>query len=183
MAFQIPKSIDELPTSEVRFVGRGIRRMEDPSLLTGRTPFIDDVVLPQMLHCAILRSPFPHAQITGIDTREAEELPGVVAVLTGEDVLRWSHPAQSAPEGWGIRCMATDKVRFVGEPVAAVAAISRYVAEDAAELIMVDYEPLEVIADPFEAMKPDAPQVMEEQGTNLMMDRVFNWGDVDQVFA
>ena len=110
------------------------------------------------------------------------KLPGVVAVLTGEDVLRWSFPAQSAPEGWGAHCMATDRVRFVGEPVAAVAATSRYVAEDAIELIMVDYDPLEAVADPFEAMKPESPLVMEQNGTNLMMDRVFNWGEVDRVF-
>ena len=101
MAVRIPKALEELPSSEPRFVGRGIRRIEDASLLTGRTPFIDDVVLPQMLHCAILHSPFAHARISGIDTSEAEALPGVVAVLTGEDVLRWSFPAQSAPEGWG----------------------------------------------------------------------------------
>ena len=183
MAVRIPKSLTELPTEEPRFVGRGMNRIEDASLLTGRTPFIDDVVLPQMLHCAILRSPFAHARISGIDTREAEALPGVVAILTGEDVLRWSFPAQSAPEGWGAHCMATDIARFVGEPVAAVAASSRYVAEDAIELIMVDYEPLDAVSDPFKAMEPDSPLVMEQHGTNLMMDRVFNWGEVDRVFA
>lgn len=182
MAVEIPKTIAELPTSEPRFVGRGIRRLEDASLLTGRTPFIDDVELPQMLHCAILRSPFPHAHITGIDTREAEAMPGVVAVLTGEDVLRWSHPAQSSPEGWGARCMASEKVCFVGEPVAAVAATSRYLAEDAAEMIVVDYEPLEAVSDPFAAMQPSSPLVMDAQASNVMMDRVFSWGEVDRVF-
>ncbi|MAI80071.1 MAG: xanthine dehydrogenase family protein molybdopterin-binding subunit [Myxococcota bacterium] len=183
MAVRIPNTLNELPASQPRFVGRGIRRVEDASLLTGRTPFIDDVVLPQMLHCAILKSPFAHARISSIDTKEAEALPGVVAVLTGEDVLRWSYPAQSAPEGWGSHCMATDVTRFVGEPVAAVAATSRYVAEDAIELIFVDYEPLEAVADPFEAMNSDSPLVMEDQGSNVMMDRVFNWGEVDQVFS
>jgi len=183
MAVRIPNALKDLPASDPRFVGRGIQRVEDASLLTGRTPFIDDVVLPQMLHCAILRSPFAHARISSIDTREAEALPGVVAVLTGEDALRWSFPAQSAPEGWGAHCMATDRVRFVGEPVAAIAADSRYVAEDAIELIMVDYEPLDVVSDPFDAMKSESPLVMEQNGTNLMMDRVFNWGEVDRVFA
>ena len=182
MAVDIPKSFEELPTSAPRHIGRGRRRIEDPALLTGRTQFIDDVELPRMLHCAILRSPFAHARITGIDTQEAEALPGVVAIVTGEDALRWSHPAQSSPEGWGTHCLATDAVRYVGEPVAAVAAISRYVAEDAMELITVEYDPLDVVADPAAAMKADSPLVHAGQGTNVMMDRVFTWGEVEQAF-
>ena len=118
MAVDIPKSFEGLPTSSPRHIGRGRRRVEDPALLTGRTQFVDDVELPRMLHCAILRSPFAHAKITGIDTRAAEALPGVVAIVTGEDALRWSHPAQSSPEGWGTHCLATDAVRYVGEPEA-----------------------------------------------------------------
>ncbi|MBW2230687.1 MAG: xanthine dehydrogenase family protein molybdopterin-binding subunit [Deltaproteobacteria bacterium] len=182
MAVKIPKSLAELPTSEPRFVGRRVRRVEDAALLTGRTEFIDDVVLPRMVHAAILRSPFPHAHVTGIDTREAEALPGVIAIITGEDAARWSHPAQASPEGWGTHCIATEKVRYVGEPVAAVAAISRHVAEDALELITVDYDPLEPVADVVRAQEPDAPLLIESMGTNVMMDRVFNWGDVDAAF-
>ena len=183
MAVDIPKTLEELPTSSLRHIGRARRRLEDPALLTGRTKFIDDVQLPRMLHCAILRSPFAHAKVSSVDTREAEALPGVVAIVTGEDALRWSHPAQSSPEGWGTHCIATDAVRYVGEPVAAVAAVSRYVAEDAMELISVEYEPLDVIADPIAAMSPDSPLVHTGQGTNLMMDRVFTWGEVDEAFA
>ncbi len=89
---------------------------------------------------------------------EAEALPGVVAIVTGEDALRWSFPAITAPDGWGTHCMATDRVRFVGEPVVAVAATSRYIAEDALELITVDYEPLPVVSDPFKAMEEGSPR-------------------------
>src|SRR6185369_16262389 len=125
-----PKSIEDLPNSAPRFVGKAVNRVEDPQLLTGRTEFIDNVTLSGMLHCAILRSPHAHARITAIDVSAAAALPGVVAIVTGEDARRWSQPVMTVPPGWGTHCLATDKVRFVGEPVAAVAAVSRYVAED-----------------------------------------------------
>lgn len=179
----LPKSVADLPTSEARFVGRHLNRKEDAALLTGRVEFIGDVAIPGMLHAAILRSTYPHARITGIDTSAAAALPGVVAVVTGEDAQRWSNPARSVPEGWGARCLAADKVTFVGEPVAAVAATSRYIAEDALELIEVDYEPLPPVVDPFAAMEEGSPLVAEEHGTNVMMHRTFTWGDVDAAFG
>jgi CO/xanthine dehydrogenase Mo-binding subunit len=160
-----------------------VKRVEDPHLVTGRTEFTDNVVLPGMLHAAILRSPLAHAHITSIDTSQAEKLPGVFAVVTGEDALRWSFPAPTLPEEWGTHCLATDKVHFVGEPVAAVAAVNRYVAEDALELIAVDYDSLPVVADATKAMDPDSPLVIEEKGTNVMLQRVFTWGEVDAAFA
>ncbi len=180
---RMPALPGDLPTSELRWVGRRVARKEDAPLLTGRTTFIGDVVLAGMLHGAILRSPLPHARITSVDTAAALALPGVVAVVTGADAQRWTNPARSAPEGWGTHCLAVDKVHFVGEPVAAVAAVSRAVAEDALELIDVDYEPLEPVVDPFAAMADDSPLVHEEQGTNVMMQRVFTWGEVDAAFA
>lgn len=183
MSAKIPRSIDELPASEPRWVGRRVLRREDPALLTGRTQFIGDLELPGMLHAAILRSPFPHARITRVDLSAAASLPGVVAVVAGHDAQRWTNPARSAPEGWSTHCIAADRVRWVGEPVAAVAAVDRYVAEDALELIEVDYEPLEAVADPFAAMVDGGPLVIEENGTNVMMHRVFDWGDVDGAFA
>jgi CO/xanthine dehydrogenase Mo-binding subunit len=182
MAIQIPKRLEDLPTSSLRWVGREVKRIEDPELLTGRTQFIDNVVLPGMLHCAILRSPLAHARIASIDVSAAEGLPGVAVVISGEDALRWSFPAATSPEGWGSHCLATDKVRFAGEPVAAVAATSRYLAEDALELIVVDYEPLEVVADPRKAMDSGSPLLFEERGTNVMLQRVFTWGEVEEVF-
>lgn len=182
MPVEIPNRIDDLPTSEARFVGRRVTRREDAALLTGRTEFIDDVVLPRMLHAAILRSPFPHARIRSIDTAEAEAMPGVAAVITGDDARRWGRPSRSAPEGWGGLCPAVDKVTFVGEPVAAVAATSRYLAEDALERIDVDYEPLDPVVDPFAAMEAGSPLVDDAHGTNVMMHRVFTWGEVDEAF-
>lgn len=182
MTVEIPRSLKELPTSEPRWVGHRVHRREDRGLLTGRTEFVGDVVQAGMLHAAILRSPFPHARITRIDTSAAEKLDGVEVVVTGEDARRWTNPARSAPEGWSTRCVAADKVRWVGEPVAAVAATSRYLAEDALELIEVDYDPIEAVADPFAAMEDSSPLVIEENGTNVMLQRVFTWGDVDGAF-
>ncbi|MDP7571659.1 MAG: xanthine dehydrogenase family protein molybdopterin-binding subunit, partial [Myxococcota bacterium] len=183
MVIEIPKRVEDLPTSNPRWVGHRVERKEDSALLTGRTQFIADVVVPGMLHCAILRSPLPHARIAKLDTTDAAALPGVVAVVTGEDALRWSQPAASAPEGWGTHCLASSVVRYVGEPVAAVAATSRYVAEDALERIVVDYDPLDAVADPFAAMEAGSPLVIEEKGTNVMMQRLFTWGAVDDAFA
>ncbi|MFN8103579.1 MAG: xanthine dehydrogenase family protein molybdopterin-binding subunit [Acidimicrobiia bacterium] len=183
MGVDIPKSVADLPVDAPRYVGRHVHRKEDPALLTGRVEFIDDVVLPGMLHCAILRSPLAHARVNGVDVSAALALDGVVAAVTGADAAAWCNAARSAPDGWGARPIATDKVRFVGEPVAAVAATSRYVAEDALELIDVDYEPLDVVADPFAAMADGSPLVHEDQGTNVMMQRVFAWGEVDAALA
>src|SRR5574340_1489762 len=131
MAVETIKTIDDLPVSSARFIGKAVNRVEDPMLPTGRVEFIDNVVEPGMLHCAILRSPYAHARITSIDVSEAEKLPGVLAVVTGEDAKRGSNVMSTIPEGWGGHCLATEKVRFMGEPVAAVAATSRYIAEDA----------------------------------------------------
>jgi carbon-monoxide dehydrogenase large subunit len=183
MAVEIPKSLADLPTSTPRFIGKAVNRVEDPQLLTGRTEFIDNVTLSGMVHCAILRSPHAHARIKSIDVSEAEKLPGVVAIVTGEDAKRWSQRITTVPEKWGAHCLATDKVRYVGEPVAAVAASSRYVAEDALELINVDYEPLPAVVDATSAAAADSPLIFEENGSNVMLQRVFTWGDVDAAFG
>ena len=182
MPTEIPKTIAELPTTEARFIGKPVQRIEDPLLVSGRTEFIDNAALPGMLHCAILRSPFPHARIVRIDTSRAEALPGVRVVVTGEDARRWTAPLATIPDGWGVHCLAVGKVHFVGEPVAAVAATSRYVAEDALELIDVEYEALVPVVDAFEAMTPRAPLILEEKGTNVVYQRKFQWGDVEKSF-
>jgi len=182
MAVATIKTPADLPVSAPRFVGKAVNRVEDPMLLTGRVEFIDNVVVPGMLHCAILRSPYAHARIKSIDVREAEKLPGVVAVITGEDAKRWSNPMSTIPEGWGGYCLATDKARFMGEPVAAVAATSRYVAEDALDLITVEYDPLPAVVDALKAMEPGSPLLFEEKGTNVILHRLFTWGDVDHAF-
>jgi len=183
MAADIPKTIAELPSSAPRFIGRAVARVEDPLLLTGRAEFIDNLSLPRMLHCAILRSPHAHARVAAVDTAAAAALPGVVAVVTGEDAKRWTQPTPTVPPGWGAHCLASDKVRFVGEPVAAVAAVSRYVAEDALELIGVEYEPLPPVVDAAKALEPGSPLVFDERGSNVMLQRVFTWGEVEKAFA
>ncbi len=182
MPDEIQKTIAGLPTSEARFIGRPTQRIEDPALVSGRVEFIDNAVLPGMLHCAILRSPYPHARIVRIDTSRAEALAGVRAVVAGGDARRWTAPLATIPDGWGVHCLAVGKVRFVGEPVAAVAATNRYVAEDALELIDVEYEPLAPVVDAFAAMAPESPLILEEKGTNVVLQRKFQWGDVDASF-
>jgi len=183
MTTAIPTSFDALPTSKRRFIGREVERIEDRSLVTGHARFIDNFTLPDMLHCAILRSPHPHARIVRIDTSRAEALAGVAAVLTGEDMQRWCNPMGTAPEGWGPYSLAVDKARFVGEPVAAVAASSRYIAEDACELIDVDYELLPSVPDANAALAASAALLFEENGSNVIIERDFVWGDVAGVFA
>jgi CO/xanthine dehydrogenase Mo-binding subunit len=180
---ELPRSIDDLPTSMPRWVGQPIPRVEDRSLLTGQTAFIDNLNFPGMLHCAFVRSPHAHARIKSVDISDAGKLDGVVAIVTGEDARRETKPIHTAPPGWGSYCLAADKVRFFGEPVAAVAATSRYIAEDAAELIQVEYEPLPAVVDAPTALGPDSPLVFDEKGTNVMFQRRFVWGDVDGAFA
>lgn len=183
MAIEIHTLPEHMPNDALRYVGKPVNRVEDPALVSGTVQFIDNLSLPGMLHCAILRSPHPHARIVSVDVSAALAAEGVVAVISGEDVKRWCAPGFTAPEGWGNYCMAVDKVRFVGEPVAAVAATSRYLAEDALELLHIEYETLTPVCNPEQAMAPDAPVVFEERGTNVMLHRDYTWGEVDRVFA
>ncbi|MGD9598371.1 MAG: xanthine dehydrogenase family protein molybdopterin-binding subunit [Steroidobacteraceae bacterium] len=183
MATELPRLPDELPTSTVRYVGKEVRRVEDPALVSGSAPFIDNLQLPGMLHCAILRSPHAHARVLKVDASAAEALEGVVAVLTPDDVKRWANAHVTSPPGWGTHCIAIDKVIFVGEPVAAVAATSRHLAEDAIELIDIDYEVLPAVGSPTAAREADAPVLFEEHGTNVIQQRTYTWGEVDRVFA
>lgn len=179
----MPHSLSELPTIQPRYVGKDVPRIEDATLLTGRAEFTDNLAFPGMLVAAVLQSPHAHARIKRIDTSKAEQLKGVVAVITGEHAKEWSEPVPGMPGGWSGHCVATDRVRFVGEPVAAVAATSRYVAEDALDLIEVEYEILPAVVDPIKAIEPGSPLVWERQGTNVIYHRVFTFGEVDGAFA
>ncbi len=181
MSIRIPNRIEDLPASTNRFIGKDVERVEDRQLLTGKTPFIDNLSLPGMLHCAILRSPNAHARITSIDTSGAEKMPGVVAIVTGADALERTVPMQTVPEGWGAHCLATDRVRYVGQAVVAVAATSRYIAEDALEEIIVDYDPLPPVVDTEKAA--ESPPIYDEHESNVVFQRKFTWGEVDAVFA
>lgn len=169
----------------VPFVGRPLERIEDVALLTGRGQYGDDVgVKPGTLHAAIVRSPHAHATIVGIDSAAAAQAPGVHAVLTGADIRDWSKPfvvgVKAPMEMWAL---AMDKVRYVGEPVAVVVAESRYLAEDAADLLLVDYAPLPPVTSIDEAIAADAPVLHEAVGTNVVSDRSFRYGDPETAFA
>jgi carbon-monoxide dehydrogenase large subunit len=159
-----------------RFVGQAVRRREDPRLLTGQGVFVDDVVLPGLLHAAFVRSDLARARIAGVDVDEARALPGVVAVLTAADLnprvgsMQPSMfqgdrpPTPCAP----LRPLADGDVRFVGDPVALVIAESRYVAEDAAELVVVDYDPRPPVVD-AEAAAAATEVVHPELGSNVAL--------------
>lgn len=166
------------------WVGQAVPRFEDSALLTGNARFIDDMSpIPGIRHVALLRSPYPHARILGIDTTAARKLPGVTGVVTGADIAAAMDPLVSA-----VRApvtyypMAVEKVRHAGEPVALIAAEDRYVAEDAAELIEVDYEPLPAVVDPLAALLPEAPILHDEVGGNLVHNRKFSYGGPDAAF-
>jgi aerobic carbon-monoxide dehydrogenase large subunit len=176
-------------TAPARVFGSGIRRREDPRLLTGTARYTADLTLPGMTHAAILRSPHGHARIRRIDLSRAKSAPGVVAVFTGADAeagLKCIPCAWLLPNaGLNIapyRAMAIDVVRYVGDAVAVVVAESDYQAYDALELIDVDYEPLPAVTDPEKATAKGAPQLHEEAPGNL----AFHWqvagGDVDAAF-
>lgn len=171
-----------LPITQPRYIGKDVPRVEDPYLLTGRVEYADNIQLPRMLHAAILRSPHAHALIKSIDTSDAERLPGVAAVLTGEEVREWSNPVFGVPEGWTGHALAVEKVHWAGEPVAVVAATSRYIAEDALELIDVEYEVLDPIVDPARAAA-GGPTVLEGKDSNVAYTRHFEFGDPERAFA
>ena len=171
--------------SDDRWVGQAVPRFEDAALLSGDARFIDDLApVPGIRHVAILRSPYAHAAIKSIDAAAARELDGVHGVLTGVDLAAELDPLASAVRApIDYYPIAIDKVRYVGEPVALVAAIDRYVAEDALERIDVDYDPLPAVVDPVAALDDDAAQLHEAVGSNLVHHRTFRYGDPDHAFA
>ncbi|MGB0800937.1 MAG: xanthine dehydrogenase family protein molybdopterin-binding subunit, partial [Ilumatobacteraceae bacterium] len=177
-------TIDEI---KIGGMGASRRRVEDNRFIRGRGNYIDDVALPGMLHMEIVRSPLAHARIRSIDVSKAWEIPGVRLVLTGETMaarnLAWmptlSYDTQAV--------LATDKVRFQGQEVAAVIADDPYIAKDACEAIMVDYEPLPAIVNPMQAMADGAPLIRDDK-ENQPDNKVFDWdvGDreaTDRAFA
>jgi carbon-monoxide dehydrogenase large subunit len=170
-----------------RFVGARLRRAEDPRFLTGRGNYLDDLQQTGMLEAAFLRSPYAHARIRSIDVSAARKAPGVFLVLTGEQLKR-EFPTLAANAGEGAKPMevgplAVDKVRFVGDPVACVVATDRYRAEDACELIEVDYDVLPVIATSQAGIAADAAVVDESLGTNAVSCKTKTFGDVATAFA
>jgi 2-furoyl-CoA dehydrogenase large subunit len=160
-------------------------RVEDAALVTGQGRFLDDLdPLPGTLVAAVVRSPHPHARITGVELDRALGYPGVAAVVGPEQVAEALRPFPLST-GAAMRYYptGTDKVRFVGEPVAVVVATDRFTAEDAAELVHVDYEPLDPVVGPRAALAGGAPLLHEAAGSNVATDRTFRFGEVDAAFA
>ena len=176
------------------YVGQPRKRIEDHKLMTGRGVFVDDIKLPGMLYVSFLRSPHAHASIKSIDVSEALAMPGVVAVLTGDDLVgkiggiparaieEWEMDELDSPE---FPVLASGRVYFVGQTVAAVVARERYLARDGVDLIQVEYEPLPVMLDPLEGARDESFKIHESLGTNVMMRKHHDrqGAGLDEAFA
>ncbi len=181
------------PRVSTRWFGASVQRNEDPALLTGSATFVDDVQLPGMLHVAFVRSQWGHARINKIDVSAAAKRPGVVRIFTAGDLGDYWKPGPllvSPPPienlQFNVRTqvpLALDKIRHVGEPIAIVVADSRYIAEDAAEEIVVDVEQLEAVVDLERALDADAPRVHDDLPSNLAAHVVQTKGDYDAAAA
>ena len=174
-------------------IGKSVPRPNARRLVEGKAQFVDDIMLPRMAHVAFLRSPHAHARIVSLDERAAAQMPGVLMVATGRDfeqvqpfagVLAHFKGMKSAKQ----HCVAVDRVCWQGEPVAAVVAESRHEAEDALELIEVDYEELPVVTDVDAALEADSPVIHDELRDNLCFARELEtegfsdvWGKADLV--
>ncbi|RMD97839.1 MAG: aldehyde oxidase, partial [Deltaproteobacteria bacterium] len=170
-------------SEEKRFevIGKPIRRIDARSKVTGQTRFADDIVLPRMLYGKLLRSTQAHARIVRIDTTRAQQLPGVKAVLTGEAL---PIPFGILPVSQDEHALCIDKVRFVGDPVAAVAAVDEETALAALDLIEVEYEPLEPILSPEKALATESPRIHDYgAGGNVHKKVSLEFGDVTEGFA
>ena len=179
-------------------VGTPVMRKEDPDILRGQARYTFDIDLPDMLHVAVYRSPAAHARIRRVDLSKALALPGVVTGLTGEEVRQLGYVNPLSPFPFQSRdpfkrgnptikffdhyCLAYDKVRFVGEPVAAVVATDRYVAEDALDLVEVELDPLPPVVDSEAALEPGSERLYEDWDDNVMLTFRVSGGDVDAAF-
>ena len=174
-----------------KLLGARVKRMEDPALLTGRGQYVDDMKLSGMLHAAFVRSPFAHARIGKIDATTARALPGVHAVIAAADLpadLRARRipmlvPNPTIKQPWTQLPLADDEACYAGEPVAVVVADSRYLAEDAAALLDIDYEPLPAACDCRDALKPGAPVAHAGAPDNVGAKFTVQFGNVDAGFA
>src|SRR5438876_6883340 len=170
-----------------RYVGQAMKRKEDPRLVSGTSSYVDDISMPGMLHMAITRSIHAHARIKRIDISKAQRLPGVHAVITGEEVAANCGPVPSAGEIPNMKrpqryLLAVSKVRFVGEPIAAVVAADKYIARDAADFIEIEYEPLPAVVNPEKAMQPGSPRLYDEFSDNVSYNFGFESGNTEEAF-
>ncbi len=170
-----------------KWVGKPLKRKEDPRLIQGLAHYVDDMALPGMLYAAFVRSPYAHARIRGIDAGAARSAPGVAAVFTGEDLRGKIGSVPCAGDLPELRIpphppLAQDKVRYAGEPVAVVVADDRYRARDAADLVDVDYEPLPAVTDPQKALEKNSPLLHEQFKTNRACYWKLEAGFADKAF-
>jgi len=172
-------------TNNEGWVGKALPRKEDNRLLRGRGKFVDDIKLRDMLYLKFVRSPYAHAKVTNLDTSEAEAVSGVVCTLTGAEIANQTNPfIEIGPDPFArIKDypLAVAKVRYQGEPVAAVVATSPQIADDASELVQVEYEYQEAVTDGEEALR-DAVVLHEDAGTNRVWRGVFEYGDIEKAF-
>ena len=172
-------------------LGKSVERVEDNKLLVGRARFVDDIVLPSMLHAAFVRSPHGHAATRGINSRAALACQGVAAVLGFAEIaphiatnrLPYALPSPVFRHDAKRQVLAEHEVCHVGEPVALVIASDRYLAEDAAAMVEVDYEPLPAVSDCHSALAADAPPVSRGLKDNLVAEFIMRYGDIDMAFA
>jgi aerobic carbon-monoxide dehydrogenase large subunit len=174
----------------MKYIGQSVPALNNRQLAAGKGTFVGDIQLDGMLHLAVVRSPYAHARIRGVDTKAAEAVPGVVYVISGKEVADNMNPIMEAYDtaamgAKGVKwyALCPERVRFVGEAVAAVVAEDKWTARKAADLVDVDYEELPVVHDPEEAMKPGSPLVEPDWGDNILVTRDFRTGDVDKAFA
>jgi carbon-monoxide dehydrogenase large subunit len=174
-----------------KIFGSGIKRREDPRLITGAARYTDDFALQGMVHMAVVRSPYAHARVKRIDTSKAAGMPGVLGVFTGQQMkdagfgpipCAWVVP-NSGTKTPPYPAIAVDTVRYAGNAVAVVVAEDRYRARDAADAVEVDYEPLGVVVDAWKAAQPGAPQLHEDVPDNVCFRWLVSGGDVDAAFA
>jgi len=167
------------------WVGKALARKEDNRLLRGRGKFVDDIKLHNMLYLKFVRSPYAHAKVTSLDTSAAEALPGVICTLTGAEIAKQTNPfIEIGPDPFArIKDypLAVSKAHYQGEPVAAIVATSPQIADDAAELVQVEYKSLDVVVDAEEALK-DAVLLHDDAGTNRVWRGVFEYGDIEKAF-
>ena len=171
-----------------RYLGAHVKRREDPRLLAGRGSFLDDITLPGLLHAAFVRSAHAHALVRAVDLEPARRVPGVVSGLTGRDLDGEVGPLVPRLEGPGFAptawpALALERARFVGEPVAVIAAESAYAAVDGAAAVAVDYDPLPAVADVTAALVAGAPRLHPEHPSNVLFERADHQGDVEGGFA
>jgi 2-furoyl-CoA dehydrogenase large subunit len=165
------------------WVGRAVPRREDQRIVRGQATYVDDLPM-ECAQVAFVRSPYPHARVLNVDVSAAQRLPGVFAAITGKDVEAQTNPVapRAITEPVVQYVMAVHKVRYVGEPVAVIAAANQYIAEDAAALVNVEYEPLDPVVELEDAIRPNAPRVFEEASSNILLHDKLEHGDVETAF-